>query len=140
MGIDADDDAGEQCREEINIRQLSYRKATEKKRIPDNLDDVIGGEQEKQKSRHETDPPDLTGADIEKLPNFDRQRAKYHSANILLTAMRTEFRLRMYSREYDKSNGVGGSRSDGSRNEMFSRFNRDSAKDVTVQPSSRRTN
>jgi hypothetical protein len=39
-------------------------KATEKKRVPDNLDDVIGSQQEKQKTRHQSDTRYLTGANV----------------------------------------------------------------------------
>jgi hypothetical protein len=68
---DADDDAGEQRREKINIRQLSYWKATEKKRVPDNLDDVIGSQQEKQKTRYQSDTRYLTGANVKEARKND---------------------------------------------------------------------
>jgi hypothetical protein len=62
---------------------LSYRKATEKKRIPNNLNNVIGGQQEKQKSRHETDAPCLTGTNVKEARHIGRQKAQDHSSNIL---------------------------------------------------------
>jgi hypothetical protein len=63
--------AGKRRREEINIRQLSYWKATEKKRVPDHLDNVVGGQQEKQKCRHQSDTSEIAGANVKEARKND---------------------------------------------------------------------
>ena len=79
MRIDGYDRAGSDRGQEINIRKLSYRKAIEKKRIPDNFDDIVGSDQEEEKSGHESNSRRLTGPNIKELPKFNRQRAKGHT-------------------------------------------------------------
>jgi hypothetical protein len=81
MRIDGNDHPGEERGQEINIGELSYRKAAQKKRIPDNFDNVVGGKQEEEKSGHESNSCRLARADVKEMPKMVHQRARSHGSS-----------------------------------------------------------
>src|SRR5215475_12195411 len=73
MRIDDHDAAREKCSQQINIRELSYGKAAKEKRISYNFDDIVGGQYEKEKNSHPSNPRRLPGTNFEESPNTDDQ-------------------------------------------------------------------
>ena len=90
----------------INIGELSYRKAAEKKSIPDNFDNVVRSKQEKKESGHEADSCCLAGADVKEVSKINGQTAKGHgsSALSLSSPLDRDSRSGIYRGRYRKSN------------------------------------
>ena len=59
-------------------------KAAEKERVPDNFDDVIGCEEEKEKGDHHADTPGLAGSDVKKARQSACQRKVIHRLIVLV--------------------------------------------------------
>ena len=62
----------------VNVGQIADGKTAEKESVSYNFDDIIGGEQEKEKRDHNADTPGLAGADVKKARQSVCQRKVIH--------------------------------------------------------------